>query len=141
MTPDTPAGDYRTVLYVASENLPVLEANASDKHQVNSDGCTSILALAHRSIGILEFLLDGKVGSFRANLSTCAALRLSLFQRFEAGDPVDPSYVAMLAYKRLFDALAAGDFQLATGLAQVMGGRPKIEREHDHPFDRAMGYA
>ena len=47
----------------------------------------------------------------------------------------------MLAYKRLFDALAAGDFQLATGLAQVMGGRPKIEREHDHPFDRAMGYA
>jgi len=46
----------------------------------------------------------------------------------------------MLAYQDLFNALAAGEFELAGELAAVMGGRDAIEKEFDHPFDYAFGY-
>ena len=46
----------------------------------------------------------------------------------------------MLSYEELLNALAAGDFETADGLASFMGGRPEIEAEHDHPFDLCFGY-
>jgi hypothetical protein len=118
-----------------------LEAKAADRNEDRSGCFTSLLAGAYSRLGILGFLLDGRVDSYRTDLSRSAELKLSHFQRFDAGEPIDPSYVTMLAHQNLFEALAAAKFPLATELARVMGGRAKIEKEFDHPFDHAIGYA
>src|SRR5690606_4644420 len=64
-----------------------------------------------------------------------------LIERFDAGEDISPSYVSMMSYKSLMDALAAGDGQVAKDIAAKMGGRSSIESEYDRPFDLAFGYA
>lgn len=119
--------------------LPRGEALVANRQKGHRD-VTGMVALTHRNIGIGEFLVAGDVGSFRSNLSKCAELYVGFFQRFAAGEAVDHSEISMLAYKGLFDAMAAANFPLAENLARVMGGRPEIEK-HDLPFTSAMGYA
>ena len=65
---------------------------------------------------------------FRKCLAESGRLRLDLLERFENDCPISKSYVSMLAYKDLLDALAAADFEVAVALAHKMGGRPDIER-------------
>jgi hypothetical protein len=132
---------FKTLLDERRRMLPVLEANAADRTKDKKGVCTSVLAPEYRFIGIAEFLVNDDIGSFRKNLAKCAELRLRLFERHQAGEEISPSYVSMLAYKELYDALAAADFTLSVKLARIMGGRPQIEAEYDHPFDCAMGYA
>jgi hypothetical protein len=132
---------HRAVLTSALEELPTLEARVRDKLEDQSGCFTSMLSINYRIIGTRNFFLESDVDSFRANLAKSAELRLGLFQRFEAGEPIDPSYVSILGYMNLLDALAAGRLQLASDLAQIIGGRPEIEKKFDHPFDRAFGYA
>jgi hypothetical protein len=132
---------YRILLGERWEMMPTAMANAADDAK-DKNGCyTSMLAMDYRFIGIAEFLVDQNVTSFQTNLTKGAELKLRHFRRFESREGIDASYVSMLAYKYLLDALAATDFTLATDLARVMGGRPEIEKEHDSNFDCAMGYA
>ena len=103
-------------------------------------GATSIIRGPIRFIAIMTYLTQGDVRAFRDGLSEVAALKLSLFERFDAGEPIDRSYVSMLSYKSLFDALAAGNIALAKSLSARMGGRDDLEKQFDHPFDYALGY-
>lgn len=122
------------------ENLPRKIEKVQDRAK-DSNGClTSMLSMSFRFLGIAEYVLNHDVSLFKANLKEAAKLRLNLFQRFEAGEPIDKSLVTMLSRKDLFNTLAAGDFGLARELASVMGGRDAIEKEYDHPFDYAFGY-
>jgi hypothetical protein len=132
---------YSMVLETRKRLLTVSRANSSNKTVDKNGASTDLLALSLRFIGITEFFLAKNIESFRQNLAESAKLRLSLFQRFDSGEGVDPSFVAMVSYKKLYDGLAAGDFLISTQLAQLMGGRADIEKKHDHPFDRVMGYA
>ncbi len=132
---------YREINQSRKRLLPTLAANAADSAKDKNGSSTNVYAAALRFIGISDFLLDGDTGSFRSMLSKAAKLRVQLFVRFDRGEPISASYVSTLAYKELFDALAAGDLETATELAQHIGGRPDIEKEHAHPFDNALGYA
>lgn len=125
---------------IRGENRPVVRANASDAEKDKNGSCSSMLALDLRFFGVAEYVLNHNVESFRSQLSEAAQVRDKLFDRFDKGEPVDGSYVTMLAYKSVFDALAAGDLVTAKSLASHMGGRAALEQEHDHPFDYAMGY-
>jgi len=126
---------------IESEDLPLLRSNAFDDTKDREGSSSSVLADSLRFVGVAEYVLNGDIASFRSKLGEAANLRLQLFQRYESGDPISKSYVTMLSYKSVLDALAAGDFSLAHDLASKMGGRDSLEREYDHPFDYALGYA
>lgn len=129
------------LLNLRTEDHDVLRANASDPDKDKNGSCTSIWALEVRFQGVARFYLNGDIGAFKSDLAESARLRISLFERFERGEKISESYVTMLSYKALFDALAAGAMDLATQLAMLMGKRPELEAEYDHPFDLAIGHA
>jgi hypothetical protein len=132
---------YKEEIASEREFLLLGEANARDELKDRHGESTGMLRLAYRQLGILEWIVAGDIESFRANLARCAALQIELFQRFNQGGGIDPSYVSMLAYRGLIDALAGADFEVANALAMTMGGRPEIERENDTEFTLAFGYA
>lgn len=120
--------------------LPIVESNARDPVQDRQGSAISMVSYDYRFVGIAKYILHNDVTAFRHGLADSARIQDALFKRFESGEPIDDSYVSMLSYKWLFDALAAGDLPLARSLAGHMGGRDKIEKEHDHPFDYHLGY-
>jgi hypothetical protein len=124
-----------------SKHLDQLRANQSDPAKDRNGSASSLLAGTLRFLGVAQYMLGGDVQSFRTNLSEAAALRKRLFERSEAGDAISRSYVSILAYKSLFDALAAADMQLGEELAAHMGQRDELERQQNHPLAVAFGYA
>lgn len=122
------------------EQLPLLRANAADPKKDEKGFCSGVLALTLRGHGIHMYVVRSDKRAFHSLVHESVEIRLSLFERAKRGEPIDNSYLAMLAYKDLFDALAIGEMHLARKLAGHMGGRDELERSHDHPFDRALGY-
>ncbi len=115
--------------------LDQLRANQSESVKDANGSASNMLAGALRFLAVAEYVLNKDVKKFQSYLSESAELRCRLFQRYDAGDRISPSYVSMLAYKYLFAALAAGDNSIAKDLAARMGGRQEIEAEYDHPLD------
>ncbi len=114
--------------------------NQSDPAKDKTGSATNSVVGTLRFLAVADYVLNKDIVGFRSKLSEAAGLRSKLFNRFDAGEAISPSYVSMITYKALFNALAAGDLQLANELATHMGGRNEIERKHDHPFDLAFGY-
>ena len=128
---------------ILSERYGILEnlrKNAKDALKDKNGNSSTPLANSLRFIGVTEYLLSNDIVSFKANLSDSVKLYLNLLKRYTIGEPIAESYVTMLCYKNLFDALAVGDFDLAKEFASLMGGRDEIEKRNDHPFDYAFGY-
>lgn len=122
------------------EDLPLLVVNA--KNNDPRGVASASLIGAHRFIGVAEYLVKGDVEAFRRELTASAQCRLDLLNRFKAGGDVSPSYAAMTrGYQALLDALAAANDGLSQELASRIGGHEAIEKENDHPFDIAFGYA
>jgi hypothetical protein len=117
-----------------------LRVNQSMPDRDKDGSASDSLAGSLRFLGVSDYALDKNVQAFREQLSEAATLRLTLFERFDAGEPISPSYVSMMAYKPLLNALAANKQALARDLAMRVGGRDAIEAEYDRPFDRALGY-
>jgi hypothetical protein len=128
------------LLAMRKEHLCSLRANASDPAKDRSGTATSSLQGTLRFIGVAEFAVAGDVGSFRSYLTEVAELGLRLLERHDRGEGIDPSYVAMVRYKDIFSALAAGKVAVAAQLGERLGGRPHIEEEQDHSFDRSLGH-
>lgn len=122
------------------ENVPYLREKMADPNIDLSGSVISNLLSALRTIGIADFVLHGDVTMFKQRLTESASLKKAMFERFNANGSIDKSYVSMLAYKSVLTALAVGNHALAAELAALMGGREALEREFDHPFDRALGY-
>lgn len=123
------------------KHLQVLRANASSPEKDRDGTATGSLIGTVRFLAIASYVLDGDARAFKAGLVEAADLQKRLFDRFDAGESISPSYVSMLTYTALFDALAAGHPEEAHALAERMGGRESLENEYDRPFDIAMGYA
>jgi hypothetical protein len=103
-------------------------------------GCAtsgSIHALRFR--GVAEFVLNRDVGSFRSRLSAAAKLKLEMFVRAEAGEPIDWSYLTLLNYQDVLNGLAAGDFETAARICECVLKRPAKEIRKCHRFDVAIG--
>lgn len=121
-------------------DLDLLRSKVGDPVKDRNGSASNSLAGSLRFLAVADYVLDKNVPAFREQLTEAAALRLKLFERFDAREPVSPSYVSMMAYKPLLNALAAGNEALAQNFAARMGGRQAIELEYDRPFDRAFGY-
>jgi len=128
------------LVQVRQESFDLVRANAADVQKDWNGATSDMLSLDLRFFGVAAYVLHGDVSAFKTNLAEAAAMIRSLFEREEQGQPIDASLLSMIAYKDVFNALAAGDMELARSLAQHMGGRDELEKKHDHPFDRAMGY-
>ncbi len=125
----------------ARERLSIARHNANDKAKDCAGMGTSLLAMHLRGLGILEYLVNDNIEKYQHCLQECATLELSLVHRFESGEPISESFVSILLYQELFTALASSNLELSVRFAHAVGGRKEIEKHHDHPFDRAMGYA
>jgi len=121
-------------------DLDFLRNKATDSAKDKTGSVTNTLVGTLRFLAVADYVLNKDIDGFRSKLSEAAGLRSKLFNRFDAGEAISPSYVSMLSYKALCNALASGNLQLANELATHMGGRNEIEQEHDHPFDLAFGY-
>ena len=98
------------------------------------------LALDLRFLGVADYVLQHNRDGFRSKLSEAAAIKKSLVDRYDREhESALQSYVSMVLFHDIFNALAAGNLELAKDLAMVTGGREAIERQHDHPFTKAMG--
>lgn len=130
----------KTILTENYEILQVLQKNMHNVRNVNGS-VERNLSDTLRLIGVSEVLVNNDIVSFKTNLTQSVKLMITIFVRYNSGDPIDESYISMIRYKNLFDALAVGDFELAREFAALMGGRDEIEKRNDHPFDYAFGYA
>ena len=128
------------VLEIYMKNLPLLESNAGDSKKDMKGIASYTLLRDIRSLAVANYVLYHDIQTFKSGLCEAALIQRKLFERFEKGEPIHSSFVSMLSYRSLFDALAAGDIELAMQLASYMGGRDIIEREYDNPFTRAFGY-
>src|SRR4029079_16897161 len=95
------------LLEMRKEHLHVLRTNATDPAKDESGTATSSLQGTLRFIGVAEVAVCKDVGSFRCHLGEVAELGLRLIERYDEGDGIDPSYVSLLRYKDIFNALAA----------------------------------
>jgi hypothetical protein len=129
------------LLEEAEEDLPFLRDNAANVDKDKNGSASNVLSNTLRFTGVAVYAVNSDSVACKAFLQEAASIRLELIKRFNAGEKISESYVSMLSYKPLFNALASGDFKLARELAMVMGGREKIESEYDHPFDSSLGYA
>jgi hypothetical protein len=123
------------------ENITVLLANARDSAKDKNGSASASVASTLRFLGVADYVLKGDIVQFKSNLAQAAEIRLNILRRFMNGEPISRSYISMLNYKSLCNALAACDMGLAKSLAIQMGGRKELEKEYDHPFDYALGYA
>lgn len=118
-----------------------LRLNLLDAEKDKNGSVSNSLIGTLRFLAVAGYVSDSDITQFRVNLSETVLIRVRLFERFDSGDLISPSYVSMMSYKVLLNALAAGDEQAAVSLASRMGGRTVVEREYDRPFDIAFGYA
>jgi hypothetical protein len=93
-----------------------------------------------RSIGVLSYLVEGDVLAFRSGLSKSALMILSLFERFEAGEPISQSVMTIGAFRSVFDALAAGDFELAQRLSAHVGRWKELDATLELKSVASFGY-
>lgn len=122
------------------KHLIQLRANCAAPEKDTGGSASNSLAGTLRFLAVADYVLSKNIAAFRSELSEAAELRRKLFDRFDAGESVSPSYVSMIAHKSLFNALAAGDEALAKAFAARIGGREAIEHEYDRQFDMALGY-
>ena len=111
-----------------------------ERGEDDKGGRSASVADSLRFLAVAEYVVENDVSGFKSKLSESARYQLRLFERFEAGEQLPGYYVVMVSYQALLDTLAGGDFELALSLATHMGGRDALEKQHDHPFDYAMGY-
>ncbi|PHQ79004.1 MAG: hypothetical protein COB66_07730 [Coxiella sp. (in: Bacteria)] len=124
------------------EDMEFFESEYGDDPQYDEDGGLSTSKKGiKRFVALCDYKLRHDIPAFRKNLRGAVELRKSLFDRYNQGESIDESFVTMNAFDYLLDALASGDYKLSEDFAKVMGGREKIEKENDHPFDWAFGYA
>lgn len=123
------------------KHLLQLRANCSSSEKDKNGSATNAMVGTLRFLAVADYAMEKSVDAFRQGLTEATRSSAHLFDRFDAGDTVSPSYVSMMAYKELFSALASGDKVLSEAFAAKMGGRNEIERQYDRPFDIALGYA
>lgn len=113
------------------EGDPVRNANGGDTYSVGS---------SYRVIGIMDYLMKGQIAAIRNGLRLSAQQAIKLFARRAGGDPIDPSFLTILCFHQVYDALAAGDFALARELSEHMGSSEAWEKKMCHPHVLAFGY-
>jgi hypothetical protein len=129
------------VVTIHEELLPLHRSRIGDPAHDGRGTETRAAAGSLRTIAVSRFVLGHDAAQFRQMLAESVTLVISLFDRAKKGEPIDESYLTVLEYQSVLDALAAQRFELATQLASHLKGCGKLDRKYCHRFDRAIGYA
>jgi hypothetical protein len=131
---------WEDILQETIEGIPDLYERYNDSIRNQKGVFNSSLHRYYRRLAVLDYLLNHNVASFKENMKKATSFMIELFERYEKGDPIDPSEMHMALFLYLFDPLASGDIFLAQDYAHHMGGRPEIEETYDDEFTLSMGY-
>jgi|GEM_PF-4719672 len=101
---------------------------------------TSSLSGLNRDVGVARFVLHHDVVAFRQHLRDASEMKLSLFIRSQGGEVIDSSYLTIMNYQTVLDALAAQEIELAIEIARYMGGDDDINRKRPPSFAAILGY-
>lgn len=123
-----------------ARSIPVLLKNVADPQRDKKGTFTRSLLSTYKFLAISDYVLEKNVNAFKSQLAQAANIRKNLFERFEKGEPIAKSFLSMLCYKDVFNALAAGDIELAKTIASYMERMDRIEKIRVHPFDYAFGH-
>jgi hypothetical protein len=110
------------LIEVRERQLPVLMKNRADGQKDLDGSSSNAYAGTVRFLAIARYAAKSDILAIKEGLAAVASVRLDLINRFDAGEPISPSYAAMLTYKALLGALASGDMVIARLLAARMGG-------------------
>ena len=127
-------------LQVYRADLPNYIALYHDEENNTKGDYTDVLMRDYSTLGRFEYLLCKDVKLFKEYLSKSIVYAVELFERYDNGDSIDDSFISMILFTSLLDALASGDLAAAKQLANHLGGRPEIEELHDDEFVLPMGY-
>ncbi|WP_141617123.1 immunity 49 family protein [Myxococcus sp. AB036A] len=94
----------------------------------------TIAALCHRRLAICALLLDARPSRFGTHLCHSAQARLHFHQLVENGHPAEPQYLCVSKEFSFIDALAAGQNDLAAGIARRSAIRHNPEFEYEDDF-------
>lgn len=133
-------GRMKPLSEMRRKHLAQLKANCANLVKDKDGSASNSLVGSLRFLAVADYVLHRDIPAFRNQLIEAAHHRVRLFERIDAGEAISPSYVSMMSYKALLNALAAGDQSVARALAALMGGRDAVEQEYDRPFDIALGY-
>jgi hypothetical protein len=92
------------------------------------------------SVAVFVAIAKGAWAEYRNYLRQSGDCIKRIFEIAEEGAEVSTSLLSMSGMWSMFLSLASGDMALSRALAAKFGGRDAIEKEHDLPFTRAMGY-
>lgn len=120
------------------DDSEVLQWCADPMHE-RSGGGTFSLASKRRFQAMVALVLDGDIDTFRRRLSESVQLTLSLYQRFERGDPIGDSFVTLHGHRDLYSALALGDRETATDFARHLIRQHDLSRGKIRTVDLAFG--
>lgn len=109
------------------------------KHDCDAETIRTLVSL-YALMGQLEYLINSEVKIYQEALQTSVRHLIELFDQFDKGMSVHPSYCSMIRFMNLLDALASGDMELSNKLALHMGGRETLEMTYDDPFIESLGY-
>ncbi len=99
---------------------------------------SSRLAGNLRVYAINSYALNKDKLALITHLKECVQTKESLLDRYYAGAPIDESFVDLLNYQTLFDALATGDISLAKRFAAKIDKRGISDKEGYHPLVRTL---
>jgi hypothetical protein len=123
------------------KHLHLLRLHEKDRERDKDGSASNSLSGTLRFLAVADYIIDKDIKSFKDKISESSVLRCKLFDRFESGEKISPSYVSMISYKALLNVLASGDEGIARCFSERIGGRVHIEKEYDRPFDIAIGYS
>lgn len=129
-----------TLLAERLEDLPLSEEAAADPAFRDRNGQnTRSLISDYGFLANAYYLLNNDVNAFRDYLMRVASLAERLFKRHSAGDSISASYLSLLNYKHILASLAAGEWEQARALAELVGNWGEKDKEMVHPFDYFFG--
>lgn len=100
-----------------------------------------MLAGELRFIAVCKLRLEGDSTAFRSGIEKGLSVTEALFDEFDAGRPVDDSFVTYTQFHWVLDAFAAGLIDDGIRFARKLGRRPSAERKNDSMFVTEMGRA
>ncbi len=93
-----------------------------------------------RGMGILLYYVEHDIEGFKAGLHKSAENRLSLFERFAAGEPIEREFAGIRAFREVYDALAAGELDLARRLSAYLGRWTEYDSLYELKSIHAFGH-
>ena len=122
-------------------HLPVILNNLSDPAKDRTGTATASVAGTKRFLSAAYFVRDRSADRFRQLMNEASSLRISLVDRFQAGEAISESYVSVTPLLEvMLGSLAANDLQMAAAAASVVGKYPSIEQAYDRREIISVGH-